>query len=37
MAPILEEAQECLPQFVTSHFSVTFLILEVVSFNVNHA
>jgi len=37
MSPILEKTQEGLPQFVTSHLSVTFLILEGASFNVNQA
>jgi hypothetical protein len=37
MPPILKKAQKGLPQFVTSHLSVTFLILEGVSFNVNQA
>jgi len=35
MTPILKKAQEGLPQFVTSHLPVTFLILEGASFNVN--
>lgn len=37
MPPILKKAQKGLPQFVTSHLSITFLILEGVSFNVNQA
>ena len=37
MPPILKKAQKGLPQFVTSHLQVTFLILEGVSFNVNQA
>ena len=37
MTPILEKTQKGLPQSVTSHLPVTFLILEGVSFNVNQA
>ena len=37
MPPILKKTQKCLPKFVTSHLSVTLLILEGVSFNVNQA
>ena len=37
MSPILKKTQKCLPKFVTSHLSVTLLILEGVSFNVNQA
>jgi hypothetical protein len=37
MTPILKKTQKGLPQFVTSHLPVTFLILEGVSFNVNQA
>ena len=37
MPPILKKTQKGLPQFVTSHLPVTFLILEGVSFNVNQA
>jgi hypothetical protein len=35
MPPILKKTQKGLPQFVTSHLPVTFLILEGASFNVN--
>jgi len=37
MFPFLEKVQKGLPEFVTSHLSVTFLILEGASFNVNQA
>jgi hypothetical protein len=37
MLPILKKTQKGLPQLVTSQLSVTFLILEGVSFNVNQA
>jgi len=37
MPPILEKVQKGLPEFVPSHLSVTFLILEGVSYNVNQA
>jgi len=37
MPPILKETQEGLPQFVTSHLQISFLILEGASFNVNQA
>jgi hypothetical protein len=37
MPPILKKTQEGLSQFVTSHLSATFLILEGASFNVNQA
>ena len=37
MFPVLEKVQKGLPEFVTSHLSVTFLILEGDSFNVNQA
>jgi hypothetical protein len=37
MPLVLEETQKDLPQFVVSHLSVTFLILEAGSFNVNQA
>jgi hypothetical protein len=37
MSPFLEKVQEGLPEFVASHLSATFLILEGASFNVNHA
>jgi len=37
MPLVLEETQKGLPQFVTSHLPVTFLILEGDSFNVNQA
>jgi len=36
MSPILKEAQKGLPEFVSRHLSITFLILEGVSHNVNH-
>jgi len=35
MSTILKKTQKGLPKFVTSHLSVTFLILEGASFNVN--
>jgi len=35
MPPILEKIQKGLPEFVTSHLAVTFLILEGASSNVN--
>jgi len=37
MSPILEKVQKGLPQFIASHLSVTFLILEGGSYNVNQA
>jgi len=37
MPPTLKKTQKGLPQFVTSHLPVTFLILEGGSFNVNQA
>jgi len=37
MSPILEKVQKGLSQFITSHLSVTFLILEGDSYNVNQA
>jgi hypothetical protein len=37
MFPVLKKTQKGLSKFVTSHLSVTFLILEGISFNVNQA
>jgi hypothetical protein len=37
MPPTLEKVQKSLPEFVPSHLSVTFLILEGASYNVNQA
>ena len=37
MPPIPKIVQKSLSEFVTSHLSVTFLILEGASFNVNQA
>ena len=37
MFPVLKKVQKGLPEFVASHLSVTFLILEGASFNVNQA
>jgi hypothetical protein len=37
MFPVLKKAQKGLPEFVASHLSATFLILEGASFNVNQA
>jgi hypothetical protein len=36
VSPILEKGEKRLPEFVTGHLSITFLILEGVSHNVNH-
>jgi hypothetical protein len=37
MSPVLKKAQKGSPEFVASHLSATFLILEGASFNVNQA